>query len=320
MYEAVMAKEPDVIRPLPENIDTNAALATIEKLMNRYHGYEDGRISVWPSPGVAKMCSKEAFLGCKELARKRGVSVTLHMCEAPVDRYLHGISAVEYLDNIGFLGPDVLGAHCVQMDDRDIRIFARSGAKVATNPVSNMYLGNGIAPVTDLMTAGITIGLGTDDGMANGNVNMFSDMKIFTLAQKGHYRDAAAVTAERVLEMATIEGAKAINMDHQIGSLEIGKKADLITLNLTSENMVPRYSIASTIVYQALGNEVETVVVDGRIIMDDRTPCWLPESEEVNFLKLAQETSERISSAANVPLRNDVIWRRQAHVARKRTS
>ena len=107
-----------------------------------------------PSPGVAKMCSKDAFLGCKRVSSKRGVcSVTSHISEAPVDRYLHGISAIEYLNNIGFLGPDVLAAHCVQVDDKDIRTLARSGAKVATNPVSNMYLGNGIAPVTDMMAA-----------------------------------------------------------------------------------------------------------------------------------------------------------------------
>ncbi len=308
MYEAVMAKEPDVIRPFPENIETKAALDKIEKLMDKYHGYLDGRISVWPSPGVAKMCSKDAFLGCKELARKRGVSVTSHISEAPVDRYLHGISAIEYLNNIGFLGPDVLAAHCVQVDDKDIRTLARSGAKVATNPVSNMYLGNGIAPVTDIMAAGITVGLGTDDGMANGNVNMFSDMKIFTLAQKGIYKDAAAVTAERVLEMATIEGAKAINMEHKIGSLETGKKADLFTLDLTPVNMIPRHSIASAIVYQALGNEVEMVFVDGNMILDKGKPCWLSENEETEFLKKAQDTSERVSSAANIPIRNDSTW------------
>ena len=118
-----------------------------------------------------------------------------------------------------------------------------------------------------------------------------------------------AVTAERVLEMATIEGAKAITLIWIIKcALETGKKADLFTLDLTPVNMIPRHSIASAIVYQALGNEVEMVFVDGNMILDKGKPCWLSENEETEFLKKAQDTSERVSTAANIPIRDDSTW------------
>lgn len=296
-------------------MDLDAALAGIEKVMIRHHGSADGRISVWPSPGVAILCSREAFHGARELARRHGVMTTVHVCESPADARQSGMSGVGYLDQIGYLGPDVLAGHCVQIDANDIRTLARTDTRVATNPVSNMYLGNGVAPVAELLTADVTVGIGTDDANCNGTVNMLADLKVAALAQKARYRDPAAITAEQVLELATIGGARAIGMEDEIGSLEVGKKADLVVIDLTAPHLVPRQSVASVLVYQAHGTEVETVVVDGRIVLEDRRVPWLDAADERDLAARAQEASERVAREAQLPVRDDATWRSPAGVA-----
>jgi atrazine chlorohydrolase/5-methylthioadenosine/S-adenosylhomocysteine deaminase/melamine deaminase len=174
--------------------------------------------------------------------------------------------------------------------------------------VSNAYLGNGIAPITEMLAAGVTVGMGTDDTNANGNVNMISDLKFAALLHKARMRDAKAMTPERVLEMATINGAKAIGMESSIGSLEVGKKADLAILNLRLPHLVPRHSIASVLVYQANGTEVETVMIDGRIVLSEGRPRWMTPTEELSLVDDVQTASERILRSAELPKRDDDHW------------
>jgi cytosine/adenosine deaminase-related metal-dependent hydrolase len=194
----------------------------------------------------------------------------------------------------------VLAGHCVQADANDLRVLARHQVKVATNPVSNMFLGSGIAPVAEMLAAGLTVGLGTDDGNCNNSVNMLADMKVAALAQKARYQRATAITAAKVLEMATIDGARALGMEADIGSLEAGKKADLVVVDLDRANLVPRHSIASVLVYQADGTEVDTVVVDGRVLLRGRRATWLEEGGERALLAAAQAASERIAAEAGL--------------------
>jgi cytosine/adenosine deaminase-related metal-dependent hydrolase len=226
--------------------------------------------------------------------------LTLHLAESPFDRFQEGFPSVEYLGSIGFLGPDVLAGHCVQIDANDIRVLKAFDVKVANNAVSNQFLGSGIAPVSELLAAGVTVGLGTDDGNCNSSVNMLADMKVAALAQKGRYRHAAAITAEKVLEMATIDGARAVGLEREIGSLEPGKKADLVLIDLTAANMVPCHSVASALVYQASGTEVDTVVVDGRILLEGRRQARLGPDAERELLAAAQAASERIAMTARL--------------------
>jgi atrazine chlorohydrolase/5-methylthioadenosine/S-adenosylhomocysteine deaminase/melamine deaminase len=257
------------VRHDPGGFETaESALTAIDDLISRFHGSADGRIQVWPSPGVAIFCSREGLLGAKELARRRGTRLTLHLAESPHDRQQAGMSSIEYLASIGFLGPEVLAGHCVQADLNDLRILRRYDVKVANNAVSNMFLGSGIAPVMEMHLAGLTVGIGTDDANCNNGVNMLSDMKFVALAQKARYARADALTAQRVLEMATIDGARALGMEHEIGSLEPGKKADLVLVDLDRPHLYPRVSVPSVLVYQANGSEVDTVVVDGRILLE----------------------------------------------------
>ena len=147
LVEAAQAREPGVRHPADGFEPTAAALASIDELIRRHHGSADGRIQVWPSPGVAILCSREGLLGAKDLARRRGTRLTLHLAESPQDRYQSGMTSIEYLGSIGFLGPEVLAGHCVQACSSDIRTLKAFDVKVANNAVSNLFLGSGIAPM-----------------------------------------------------------------------------------------------------------------------------------------------------------------------------
>ena len=307
---AYAARHPELSQDLgarPGGLDE--MLARIDGMIRRHHGSADGRISFWPAPGVAVLCTREALLGAQALARRHGVMTTVHVAESPTDRLQHGIPSIQYLASIGYLGPDVLAGHCVQADIDDIRTLAATGTKVSTQPVSNLFLGNGIAPVAEMLTAGVTVGIGTDDGDCNNSVNMIADLKVAALAQKGRYRNPAVLTAERVLEMATIDGAAAVGMADRIGSLEPGKQADLVLLDLSGAHLTPRQSTASAIVYQACGSEVRTVVVAGRVVLEDRQATWLPPRGEQHLIDDVRAASARILADAGLPTRSDQEWR-----------
>ena len=305
---AVLAKEPDVAH-IDITERASEALAGIAALMDRHHGRADGRIQIWPAPGVATFTTREGLLAAKDLARRRGTGLTIHVAESAFDRMQAGVSSVEYLATIGFLGPEVLAAHCVQVDANDIRILAHHGVRVAYNPVSNMFLGSGIAPVAEMLTAGLTVGIGTDDPNCNSSVNLLADLKFAALAQKARYRHAAAITAERTLEMATIDGARAVGLDREIGSLEVGKKADMIVVDLSGPHNVPLYAVPSALVYQARGDEVDTVIVDGRVVVRDRTLTMLDETEHRAIMQQAQRTSEAVVERARLGRFRDRGWR-----------
>jgi cytosine/adenosine deaminase-related metal-dependent hydrolase len=300
VLEAMQAREPGV-RHAAAGIETvPEALAGIERMVRRHHGSGDGRLQVWPSPAVATFCSREALLGARDLARRFGTMLTLHLAESPFDRHQCGLPSIEYLGSIGFLGPNVLAGHCVQCDANDIRTLKAFDVKVANNAVSNLFLGSGIAPVAEMQAAGIAVGLGTDDGNCNNSVNLIADMKVAALAQKGRYQRAGAISADKVLEMATIDGARAVGLVDVIGSLERGKKADLALLDLSPANMVPCHDVASALVYQAYGTEVDTVVVDGRTLLEGRRLVGMAPDEERELLAKAQAASERIAAEARL--------------------
>jgi cytosine/adenosine deaminase-related metal-dependent hydrolase len=309
LMAAYAAKEPAVEQDLgaqPGRLDE--MLTRIEGMIKRHHGSYDGRISFWPAPGVAILCSADALLGAKELAQRYGVMTTTHVAESPSDRLQQGMSSVQYLAAIGYLGPDMLAGHCVQIDANDIRTLAATGTKVSSQPVSNCFLGNGIAPVAEMHTAGVVVALGTDDGNCNNSVNFLSDMKFAALLQKARYANPAVITAERVLEMATIDGARAIGMADQIGSLEVGKRADLVLIDATGAHLQPHTSTASALVYQANGTEVHTVIIDGEVVMAERTPRWLSAEQELTLVESVTSAAARIRTEANLPVRDDATW------------
>jgi 5-methylthioadenosine/S-adenosylhomocysteine deaminase len=182
----------------------------------------------------------------------------------------NGATPVQYLERIGFLGPDVLAAHCIWTDYTDMKILADRQVGCVHNPSSNMMLASGVAPVVDQRAAGVRVGLGTDGPSgSNNDLDMMEEMDLAAKLQKTYRVDPRALGARGALEMATIEGARALHMEKEIGSLETGKKADFAILRLDVPNAVPMFDVYSQIVYALKASEVETVVVGGQPVMRD---------------------------------------------------
>jgi len=182
----------------------------------------------------------------------------------------HHTTPVKYLDKIGIIDQNTLLIHAVWLDDDDIEIIAKRGASVSHNPESNMKLASGIAPVPALLKAGVTVGLGTDGCASNNNLDLFSEMDTAAKLHKVNAMDPTLMNAVTVLKMATIEGARSLGLQNITGSLEIGKKADVIIIDTHKPHLVPVYNPVSHIVYSAQGSDVQDVIVNGRILIKDR--------------------------------------------------
>ena len=262
--------------------DADAALADAERLI-RANNRQGGRVQVGLAPSMIWGVDERTLMATRELADSLRVPITIHIAEtlADVEYALreYGMSEAEFLAQIGFLGPDVLAVHCVHCSTADIEVLAAHDVKVSHNPTSNMFLGAGVAPLAEMLDAGITVGLGTDGAVSNNNLNIIQCMKLAAILAKGSRGDSAVMTRERVLEMATIEGARAIGLDAEVGSIEAGKKADLVVMNLTDFSVTPVHDAASALVYSALGNEPEMVFIDGTIVMADRALQTVSEVE-----------------------------------------
>ena len=308
LMEALERREPTV-KHAPNFIEsTDEALASMTCLMKTYHRSAGGRVHVWPSPGIPMFLSVDGMLRAKRLAQEHGAMLSTHIAESPADAEMHGVSAAQYLSYIGYLGPDVLAGHCVWMNDRDIRLLKKFDVRVANLAVSNQYLASGIAPIAKMVNQGVTVGIGTDDTNCNDSANMLSDMKHVALLQKANNLDSGAITAEKVLEMATIDGARAVGMEDEIGSIEVGKQADLIVVDLQRPHLVPCHHIPSVLVYQANGGEVDTTVVAGRVLMEGGRLAEISAQDERATLSAAQEASVRIAEQAGMTWRTERGW------------
>jgi 5-methylthioadenosine/S-adenosylhomocysteine deaminase len=181
---------------------------------------------------------------------------------------------VDYLDKIGFLSDKVLAAHSVWLTKSEVKTYGKKGVRVAHCPVSNMKLAGGsVAPLPEMWEAGVHVGLGTDGPASNNSLDMFDTMKTCALAQKAHRWDPTVANAQKVLDMATIDAACAIGKDKEIGSIETGKQADLVLVDLSEPNLMPVHgeeTIISDLVYSASGYNVSTTIVDGRVLMNNR--------------------------------------------------
>lgn len=234
--------------------------------------YQDDLTKIWLAPAAAWSNDKEMLLKIKELAREYDTGIMIHISETPFDREatedLHGIPDVNLMVELGMMGPRLLMVHCVHLTARDIRIAKHFDARVSYNPTSNMYLCSGVAPVPRLVEAGVTVSLATDGAGSNNSNDMLETLKIAALLQKVHNLDPTVITAEKVLEMATIDAARALGLENEIGSLEVGKKADLFVFNpLGAAKAVPMHHPVSALVYSSTQANVEMVMVNGKIVL-----------------------------------------------------
>ena len=210
-----------------------------------------------------------------ELAARKDVMTTTHVSEVKHQTRARSMSYVEYLDSVGYLGERSLLAHCVQLDERDVRLLSETDTRVAHNPLTNLKLGSGVAPVPTMTNYGVTVGLGTDNPSASDTVAPLSDLQYAALVHRGERRDPGAVAAETALEMATLRAARAIGRGDDLGSIEAGKLADLVLVDLDYPHLTPRRDVVSTIVFGTHGHEVDVVVRGGEVVMRDGTVLGL---------------------------------------------
>jgi 5-methylthioadenosine/S-adenosylhomocysteine deaminase len=222
------------------------------------------------------------LLASRALAAKYGVPVLIHVAETETEldssKKTHsGMSPVAYLQSIGFWGPRTVANHGVWVDAADIKLLHSHHVAVSHNPESNMKLASGIAPVPEYLAAGVTVGLGTDGAASNNDLDMFDAMRFAALLHKVETGDPRVLPATTALEMATIAGARALGLEKHIGSLEAGKRADLVVVSTAGARMTPLYNPVSHLVYAAHGEDVRTVMVNGRVLMRDRRMLTLDE-------------------------------------------
>lgn len=232
------------------------------------------RITIAVKPHSPYLCAPELLVRAFELAEKHNLPFVIHLAETLSEEQriqaAYGKSPTAHLAGLGTLSPRTLAAHCVVMSENDIALFAEKGAHVAHNPQSNMKLASGIAPVPDMLAAGISVGLGTDGAASNNDLNMLSEIRAAALIHKVTRKDPTVMNARTVLRMATIEGARCLGLEDRIGSLEAGKEADLILIRTDSPHMTPLYHPCSHVVYAAGRHDISDVFIAGKRVYRNR--------------------------------------------------
>jgi 5-methylthioadenosine/S-adenosylhomocysteine deaminase len=282
--------------PAPDNKTLDQAYAYTQKFVDHWRG--DPLIIAAVAPHSIYTCSEKTLEDSAALARKNGAPILIHIAEAPFEleqsRAKHGLTPVAYLGKIGVLGPDVLGAHCIAVNSADIAMLAHFGVGCSHNPSSNMKTAAGVMPVVEMLAAGVPVGLATDGAASNNNQDLFEEMDLAAKLQKISRMDPRALPAAQVVEMATIGGARALHLEKRIGSLEAGKQADLIVVDTSAPHATPMYNFYSELVFALKATDVRTVVIAGRVIMDERKMLTLNEDE---ILQKAREYQKRITAS-----------------------
>ncbi len=247
------------------------------------------RITFKFGPHAPYTCTEDYFRRVSDEAKKAGIGIHVHLSESVSEiegcAKDHGCTPIEMADRNGLFDVPCIAAHCVQVDDKDMDILAAKGVSVVSNPASNMKLGNGFAPVPEMLEKGINVCLGTDGAASNNSLNMFHEMSLMALIHKGTHKTPQCVGATEVFKMATINGAKALGLEKETGSIEVGKKADLAILDLNVPSLMPNNNLIAGLSYSANGSEVDTVIIDGQITMEGRKILTMDESkvyEKVN--------------------------------------
>lgn len=279
--------------PVPNAMDYREGMEYIEKLIKKWKG--DSLITVGVSVHSPYTCSSELIKEAWALAKKYNVPFNIHLAETKweVDslKKTFKCTPVEYLDKLGVLSENVIAAHCVHLTDNDIAIMVEKKAGVAHNPECNMKICSGVAPVAAMLKKGMKVGLGTDGAASNNNLDMFQAMYTAALLQKLSTNDPTVMNAQEVVDMATINGAKVLGMDKLIGSLEKGKAADLIIIDLKRPEIYPIYNnLYSSIVYSMNSSAVNTVIINGKIVMDNRKVLNIDEDKLLKEVQLLADS------------------------------
>lgn len=261
------------------------------ELVAQWHNQAEGRVRVLLGPHAPYTCPPDFLKAVKALSRELGVGIHIHLAETlgEVDEITekYGKRPVELMNEIGlFDSIHVVAAHCVHLTDEEIAILAEKGVGVAHNPESNMKLASGIAPVPKMLEKGVKVGLGTDGASSNNNLDMLQEMRSAALIHKVNSMNATVVPAYQALEMATIGGARVLGLEKQIGTLQPGYKADLLIIDLEKPHLYPHHDVVANLVYSAQASDIETVIINGKLVMENRQLLTMNEKE---VLRKAQE-------------------------------
>jgi 5-methylthioadenosine/S-adenosylhomocysteine deaminase len=282
--------------PVPDAKTPADGLARAEAFIREFKN--DPLITPAVAPHAMYTLDGPTLKAARDMSRRHGVPTIIHLAETRDEvqtaQERFKASPVSYLESLGFFGPGVLAAHAVWVSDAEIALLKERGVGVSHNPESNMKLASGTAPVPAYLRADVAIGLGTDGAASNNDLDMFESMRVASLLHKLQTVDPRAVSARAALEMATIRGARALGMERRIGSLEPGKRADLILVNASGARHTPMYDPISHLVYVTRGDDVQTTIVHGKVLMRNRKVLTL---DEPAVLRDARAWAEKVRAA-----------------------
>lgn len=274
--------------PTPNSKNSDDGIAYIRKMVEKYKN--DSLITVGLAVHSPYTCGPELIKKAKKVARDLNLLFNMHIAETKweVDTIntLYKMTPAEYLDKLGALDHNTIAAHGVWLTDKDIKIFADRGVSVAHNPECNMKLSSGAAPVTKMLSMNCNVGLGTDGVASNNNLNMFEELHTMALLAKLSTGNPTSIPAETAIRVATINGAKLLRKQKEIGSLEVGKKADIIIINAAKPNTTPLYNVYSTLVYAIDGNDVTDVMINGKFVMRNAALLNINEEEVMQNVRI----------------------------------
>jgi cytosine/adenosine deaminase-related metal-dependent hydrolase len=270
----------------------------------KWQGAANDRIHVWFGPRTPGGVTPELYREMSMYARERDMGITMHLAEVEADKLFleekYGLSPVYFAESVGLLGPKTALVHMVWLNEQDIQKLAQTHTSVSHNPSSNSKLASGVCKVPQMLARGVNVALGCDGGPSNNDYDLIREMKLAAIIHKAVSHDPLTVPAETVLEMATINGARALGLEHEIGSLEVGKKADLVVIDLNRLHTTPSPNPISTLVYAATGGEVCTVVVDGQVVVEQGHLLTMDEEE---IIEEAQKHADALYKRAEIEIK-----------------
>ena len=289
--------------PVADNKTNAEGMAYVERFVAHWKGHD--LIIAAIAPHAPYTVSEEHLKAARAFSDRTGAPIVTHIAETKreVDDMVKakGASPVAYLDRIGFLNNRVIAAHMVWPQGSDISILQKRGVGVVHNPQSNMKLAAGVAPVPRMLNDGVLLGLGTDGAASNNDLNMWEEMDTVAKLHKVFTGDPKVISAQQAFELATIRGAQALHLEKEIGSLEVGKRADLLVINRDTLNQIPLYNIYSDLVYATKAADVETVIINGRIVMRDRRLLTLNETAVKNDARAFREKIIKTVGTSGTP-------------------
>ncbi|MHA2059251.1 MAG: amidohydrolase family protein [Candidatus Ranarchaeia archaeon] len=296
-YEALNSAIKDDFNVLPEGWvkSSEQDLKNWKRMYDKYHGKADGRLGIWHGTGAPFSITTDHLNEVVEITSERNTGMVGHYCESMREvngfKKAFGETPIKYFSqNSNLLCDRLISIHSIWLSDEEIGLFAKNGVRVSHNPSSNAILGSGVCPVTKYLKKGVLVSIGLDGPASNDGQDMLEAIKQTAFFQKVHNAEPNAISGDRVLEMATIDGANSMHLGATIGSLEVGKKADLVVINPWMTNMMPLNRPASAVVYSAKAENVDTVIIDGKIILKDRRLTALDESQ------ILQESHTRLEA------------------------